>query len=360
MGVQTMSKDINSRLAEFTAKTKYEDIPKETLEFTKYLTFKNIANTLAGSVTTSGQRMAGIIREQRLPEEVGVIGGGFKTSLWEGVFLGSYFAHAAELEDDRFDEGISWDITVIPLLFPLAEKLGLSGRALLEALVIGLEVHTRTSTFSARHLGHYLVPGAVGPAAGAAKALGLGLGEAGAAIGLALSGVPLSVVNLGTDAHFFESALHSLQGMMAAQMAKAGLTGNPDIVTYLSDYLGKERVVPKKMVEGLGEKWVLREIQIKKYPCCIILHRQIDALIELMKQHNLSYDDVKFVEVHGSPGDTDCNRPEDKVHSSRGITKRADEGSGSRGCNSQGWKRVLKEKTICNWESERTSDERAI
>ncbi|HUV59688.1 MAG TPA: MmgE/PrpD family protein [Desulfatiglandales bacterium] len=308
-----MEKEIGAQLVEFAVETKYEDIPEETLEFTKCLTLKTVAGMLAGSTKPSAQKMAGIIKDKKLPEDCGVIGSDFKTSLWEAAFLNGYFAHASELEDDRYVYGVSWDITVIPLLLPLAEKLGLSGKALLEALVVGLEVHTRTCLFSADHLGLYNVPGAVGPAIGAAKALGLDVKETAAALGLAMSGVPLSIVNLGTDAHFFESSLMVLQGMMAAEMAKVGLSGNPDIATYLTNYLGKERVVPEEMVEDLGKRWVLQEIQIKKYPCCIAMHRQIDLVIELKKEHNLSLEDVEVIEVHSRrKGDARCDRPEPK------------------------------------------------
>ena len=309
-----MEKDIGAELVEFAVRTKYEDIPKEILEFTKCLTLKTVAGMLAGSTTPTAQKMAGIIRDRKLPEECGVIGSDFKTSLWEAAFLNGYFAHAKELEDDRYVHGVSWDITVIPLLFPFAEKLGISGKALLEALVVGLEVHTRTCLFSTQHLGLFVVPGAIGPAVGAAKVLGLGVKETAAAFGLAMSGVPISMVNFGTDAHFFESALQCLQGIMATEMAKVGLSGNPDIATYLTAYLGKERVVPEEMVEDLGKRWVLREIQIKKYPCCLANHRQIDLVIELRKKHNLSFEDVEVIEVHSRrKGDIRNNRPDPKT-----------------------------------------------
>lgn len=309
-----MKNDVTRRLVDFAVKTKYEDIPKETIEFSKCLILKTISGTLAGALKPSGQKMAKIIRDKGNRKDFTVIGGGFKTSLWEAIFLNAYFAHASELEDDRFDGGVSWDITVIPLMIPLAEKLGLSGKALLEAVAIGLEVHTRTSYFSAQHLGQFLVPGAVGPAVAGAKALGLGVEETAGALGLAISGVPLSVVNLGTDGHFLESALMSLQGIMAAEMAELGLKGTPDLSTYLTEYLGKgpKKVDPEIMVRDLGKNWVLREIQIKKYPCCIVLHRSIDAVVELKKTHCLSWKNVDSIEIHASPGDTICDRPEPK------------------------------------------------
>lgn len=306
-----MKRDIATQLVEFAAGTKYKDLPPEVVEFAKCLTLKTIAGTLAGSTKPSGRKMAEVIRNQKLPKEAKVLGGGFKTSTWMAIFLNGYFSHASELEDDRYVYGISWDITLIPLLLSLAEKLGLSGKKYLEALAVGLEVHARTCSFSADHLGLYLIPGAAGPAIGAAKALGLRAKETAAALGLGLSGVPLSMINLGTDAHYFESALMSLQGIMAAEMAKAGLGGNPDVATYLTNYLGKERVVPGKMVEGLGKQWVFREIQVKKYPCCIALHRQIDAVLELRKEYNLSFNDVERIEVHSRRrGDQRCNRPD--------------------------------------------------
>ncbi len=309
-----MEKDFATQLAEFGLQTKYGDIPKDVLDFSKQLTLKTISGMLAGSAKPSGRKLARIIKEQKLPKQVGIMGSGFKTSLWESVFLHAYFAHASELEDDRFNGGmgITWDITVIPLLFPLAEKLNLSGKAFLEALVAGLEVTVRTGMFSARHLGLGQVPGAVGPAVAAARVLGLNTKETTGAMGLAMSGVPISVVNYGTDSHYFESALMSLQAIMAAQMAKRGLGGNPDLATFLTNYLGKERVAPEKMIEDLGERWDLSEIWIKKYPACFLQHRQIDSVIEMRKEHNLSYDDVKAIEVHTSLAEKLCDRPEPK------------------------------------------------
>ena len=73
--------EIITRLMEFATETKYEDIPKEVVEFTKGLTLKTVAGTLVGSSKPSGRKMARFIRGRKLPEDVGVIGCGFKTSL---------------------------------------------------------------------------------------------------------------------------------------------------------------------------------------------------------------------------------------------------------------------------------------
>jgi 2-methylcitrate dehydratase PrpD len=305
--------EITGQLAQFAAETKYRDIPKEVLEFTKALTLKTVAGMVVGANKPSGRKLAALIRGRKLPEEVGVLGSSFKTSLWEAIFLNAFFAHASELEDDRFYEGASWDITVIPVLVSLAENSGLSGKALLEALVVGLEVHARTCLFSVEPLGLVMVPGAVGPAVAAARALDLSTEETASAAGLAMSGVPLSSLNFGTDAHYFESALQSLQGLIAAEMAKQGMTSNPNIAAYMSNLLGRDRVAPERMTEDLGRRWRLGDTWIKKYPCCFATHRQIDALIELRNEHNLSYQELEAVEVHIGPSDEPCHRPEPKT-----------------------------------------------
>ena len=151
--------------------------------------------------------------------------------MWEATLLHTFFAHASELEDNRITAwgdpvgGASSDITVIPPHFSLVEKLRFSGKSLLEALALGLEVHSRTTLFSAEHGGLMFVPGVA-----AAKAMGLGVKEITRALGLAASNFPLSHLNFSTDAHYFESALKSLQAIIAAEMAKEGMSGNSKMI----------------------------------------------------------------------------------------------------------------------------------
>ncbi|MFC1966277.1 MmgE/PrpD family protein [Chloroflexota bacterium] len=313
MVVDDSSKEITMKLANFMVETKYPQIPEEVVEFAKLLALKTASGMVAGSTLPSARKLANLIRGRRLPEDVGVIGSGFKTSLWEAVFLNAFLAHSSELEDDAFFGGTSWDITVIPLLFSLAEQLRLSGKALTEALVLGLEVHARTCMFRSQQLGASLISGAAGPAAAAARALGLGVQETAYALGLATSGVPLATINQGTDAHYFESALQSLQGIMAAEMAREGLNSNPTMPTYLTGLLGKDQVTPEKMVENLGSEWLFLNTWIKKYPCCFANHRAIDLVIELRKKHNLSYDQIEELEIHTHPRHWPLDRPEPKT-----------------------------------------------
>lgn len=308
-----MGIEIAKQLAEFSVKTKLADIPPPTMEFIKGLALKTVAGMLVGSAMPVGKRVNKATKKRGHPPEVGVIGSGYKTSLWNAVLNNGLFAHGAELEDDSFQRGTAWDITTFPIYFPLAEKLGLSGKELAEICAVGLEVHSRTTLFYPQgYLGFTVIPGAMGPAAGAARALGLNVEQTMMAMGLALSGVPVAYSSFGTDAHYFETSLHCLQALIAAEMAKVGLVSNPDIVTYMSSFIGKEKVFPEKFVENLGKEWRVHDIWIKKYPCCFWMHRHLDALLELVQKEKIAYEQVDWVKVHISKIEEICNRPEPK------------------------------------------------
>jgi 2-methylcitrate dehydratase PrpD len=293
-----MMGEVARKFGEFIINLRYSMIPDNVIEYAKMLTLKTIAGMVTGSTMRSSMVLSSIIKDKRLPEEVGVIGSKFKTILEFGAFLNTFFAHRSELEDCIPYDGSGWDITVIPAALAVAQKLKLPGEKFLESVVGGLEIHTRSCMFPVEHMGLGIIPPAIGSAATIAKAMDLNVQQILWAFGLALSGNAMTQLNFGFDAHFFESALHPLQGILAAQAAKENLTGNPAIETYLCQLLSKEEVNPEKMIEGLGEKWRLKEIWVKKYPCCFLTHRQIDGLRELMKAHSLSYEQVDYIETH--------------------------------------------------------------
>lgn len=299
----TENEGIDVQLARFAVDTKYSDIPEDMVMFAKHLALKCVADIVAGASMPASRKLAALVRARNTPGDAGVVGYGFRSSLWDAVFLNAFFAHAAELEDDAFQNadylpsGASWTITVGPLLLSVAEKLRLSGKDLILALVVGLEVHRRTCLSHTLHRGIMLGPGAMGPAVAASKALGLNIDQTLAAMGLATSAPFIAMANYGTDAHFFESALQSMQGVIAAEMAKQGMIGKPDLAAYLYGLLGKEEVDVKAMGADLGSRWLAKDFWIKKYPCSFGAHCAADLAIELREQHDLPYQEVETIEV---------------------------------------------------------------
>ncbi|SHJ36022.1 MmgE/PrpD family protein [Desulfofundulus thermosubterraneus] len=302
---------IADTISAFVQKTTLEDIPSNTIEFTKQLALKTMAGMVAGSATDSGRRMAAYTREVQGAVEAGVIGCGFRTSVEYAVLANGHFAHAAELEDDQFPSATS-DITVFPVIFPLAEKLNLSGRKVVEASAIALEVMNRVGMFTLTSKGITDLPfyGVIGAAVVAAKALDLDAKAIRSAIGIAIGRASGFIANFGTDAHYLESAIACRDGYLAAVLAQKGMTGTANIEGWLTSLHGRIDLPMADIVKDLGKpRWHVHNIWVKKYPCCFLTHRQIDMLMVMKKEHGLNHENVESIELDVGPIDATCDRP---------------------------------------------------
>ena len=307
---------IADQIAEFVTETTFDDIPEETVSFVKHLSSKIIAAMLTGSTTPAGIKTAAYVKSKQGQTEVGVMGAGFRCELEDAVFINGITSHAAELEDDQFPSATS-DITIFPVIFPMAEKLGLTGKEVITASALGLEIMNRVGMFPLSFKGYTDLPfyGVIGATITAGKALKLNSGQLKSAIGIAMGRASGFIVNFGTDAHYIESAGACKDGLMAALFAQKDMTGNPNLEKWLLDlYAGHEHEIDtRKIVQGLGSSdWRVHEIWVKKYPCCFLTHRHIDMMLDILAEHKISYEDIERVEIDVGPVDYTCNRPQPK------------------------------------------------
>jgi 2-methylcitrate dehydratase PrpD len=301
-------------LVEFVCDTAYKDIPEPTVTFTKQLLSKIVAAMLNGTKTGAGRRTMEYVKTMKGPGEVGVVGGGFRCSLDEAVLINGMTAHAAELEDDQFPSATS-DITVFPVILPLAEKLQLTGKDVIESSALGLEIMNRIGMFPLSSKGITDLPfyGVIGAAITAGKALKLKPDQVKNAVGISMGKASGFIVNFGSDAHYIESAGACRDGLMAAQMAGKGMSGNPDLEKWLSDLHRGLSINTSEITRGLGDSpWRVHEIWVKKYPCCFLTHRHIDMMSSILTDPEFSCANIHKVEIDVGPVDYTCNRPEPK------------------------------------------------
>lgn len=149
--------------------------------------------------------------------------------------------------------------------------------------------------------------GTMGATVTAAKMLGLDVYKTRMAIGIAASQAGGLMRHVGTMAHLLEGGLGCRNGILAAVLAKMGLTASDDILDGRSNfwevYVGGGRYDPEKMIKDLGNPFYLVSpgTMLKKYPCCTFTHHGLDALLELINKHNLNYEDIMSVEVGVTP-----------------------------------------------------------
>jgi 2-methylcitrate dehydratase PrpD len=154
--------------------------------------------------------------------------------------------------------------------------------------------------------------GYLGAAAATAKAFEFNVEETVRALGHAFTQSAGYYVELGTDAHYLDSAYCCRNAITTAMLVKSGLTSSPNFEQLLKTLLGTDGVDINRMTENLGKPpFFIHNIWVKKYPCCFMTHRQIDALFELIEEHRFSYRQVEHVDLDVGPGDASvCNRPE--------------------------------------------------
>jgi len=293
---------VAKELAEFIRQNKYSDFNSAVVKHTKNLILSGVGMTLAGSKMRAGQAVINYVRECGAPPEAGVMGAGFRTSAEYAALANGSTSHATEYEDVGFPEVI-YMCGVFPVAFALGEKLGLSGKEIIQLNIMGYEVQSSLSVtcLAASKRGFQIASifGCIGAAAMTAKALGLGVDETIMALSLAASQACGLQQQTGTGGHVYESGLCGRNGISAAMLAKQGLTGRPDIFEIPGGFCDAVAgtVEPKL---SLGE-FRIRNCGYKNYPCCFLQQNAIKGVLELIAEHNISADNVDGIRVDISP-----------------------------------------------------------
>jgi 2-methylcitrate dehydratase PrpD len=188
----------------------------------------------------------------------------------------------------------------------VAEDRHVSGRALLTAVAVGLETTTRIGlalNYGAFHARGWHAPGVIGPFGGAA-AVGALLGLDGPghrnALGLAGSQSAGTMAQWGTPTIKFHQARGSVAALLGGLLAAEGFTAGADVVAdpnggILSTY--SDGGHPDALTDGLGERWELEQISLKRWPAGSGLQTMITSLLALIGEHDLEPGVIDAVRV---------------------------------------------------------------
>jgi 2-methylcitrate dehydratase PrpD len=218
-----------------------------------------------------------------------IIGGGTLAPAGAALVNG-YSITAATMCDVH--RGILCHITpeVVPPALALAEQLDLDGRALGVALVAGIEVAVRIglATDYPRFRGRgWHSPGVVGPFGGAAAGaslLGLDARRTRDALAFAGSQSAGTFAGMGSSQVKFHQARGAMSGLLAALMAVGGFDAGARVLTdpdggILRTYA--DGGAPERLLDGLGERWELQQISLRRWPGASALQPVIQACLEL-------------------------------------------------------------------------------
>ena len=229
-------------LAEFIVNTRYEDIPDDVMALGKKSILDGFGLALAGSVSTLAPPMKEYI--QSLGPCAGkssMIGTAQKLSPRFAAFANGNFIHADDYDDTQL--AVAKDrvygllthptVPVLPPAFALCEAGGRSGKDLLTAYHVGVEVECKIAeAISPRHYNDGFhttgTVGSFGSAAACAKLRGLDVTKTAYALGVAAAEAGGLRENFGSMTKPFHAGHAAEAGVVAADLAALGWTAAPE------------------------------------------------------------------------------------------------------------------------------------
>nr|WP_249795384.1 MmgE/PrpD family protein [Bradyrhizobium sp. NBAIM08] len=222
-------------------------------------------------------------------------------------FLNAISANLLDFDDTHPETIIHPAAPVAAPVLALAETHKLSGRELLTAFILGVDVECRIgAAVSPRHYarGWHITStcGIFGAAAACAKLLGLPAEGTANAIGLAASQSAGNVENLPSAAKNVSVGNAARNGLFAALLAEQGYEAAPHAIEGPLGWartMGDEPDIAR-LLDGLGKTFEIAKNTYKPYPAGIVFHAVIDACLQLQERIGRRFDQIDTVTVQGS------------------------------------------------------------
>ncbi len=297
-------------LAAYVAELKYDDIPPEVLDRAKVLTLDFLGSAIRArreaESTPSVVKMLAALKLDAAGEAT-VFGDDRTWTPAVAALLNGTMGHSLDFDDTHADSSLHPSAPVVPAAFAVGEMVGASGREVLTAIVAGYEVCCRLgnaldpTSHYARGFHPTATAGTYGAAAAAGKLFGLSEQQLIYAFGVSGSQAAGSLQFLVNGAwnKRYQVGASAMNGVIAATLAKNDFVGAIESVEGKHGLLVGYTDTPHhdKAVAGLGSTYETMKIGVKPYPSCRYTHAAIDAIIALRREHNLTPDQVKRVEI---------------------------------------------------------------
>jgi 2-methylcitrate dehydratase len=297
---------VTKELASWVAGLDYDDLPAEAVEEAGRVLADYLGESLfVGATKPWGQAIADFcVRDGGAQPEATVIASGRKTLASRAALANGTMALGFEFADfNGFGRPYPFAVTA-PLA--LAEARQRPGKDLVVAIVIGYEVIARVTraTIGPNQSGFYVpaLYGTFGAAAGSARLLGLSDQYTNYAIGLAaaFTGGTFQGHEEGAWQRSLNGGMASERGVTAAVLAETGFKatelGLEGVQAFAKMYCGG-RLDPAALLDGLGDSHEITKRWAKAYPMNLTLHAPVEALLKIMRDHDLKYTDIDQIDA---------------------------------------------------------------
>ena len=293
-------------LASFASSLGYDDIPVVVRDRVKDILLDTFASALAGNAGDEVAQIDTLARIVGGPDAVATVIGGAPSSYAGAALLNGYLITAATVCDVHRPTLFHVTPEVVPPAMAAAERAGASGRQFIAAIVAGLEVATRVGSginYPAFRARGWHSPGVIGPFGGATSAgsiLGLDPLRMRNALGLAGSQSAGTFAHWGTPTIKFHQSRGSLSGLLAAFLAETGFEAAPDILGAADGGLFgsyTDGASEDAVVAGLGERWELMNISLRRWPVASSIQSMVTALFGILEARPLAPAEIDSVAI---------------------------------------------------------------
>ncbi len=304
---RTLLPDATRHLARFSSQLRFRQIPPDVVERIKLSILDSIGVCLHGATLPWTRIVRDMVEAEAAKPVAAIFGSGRRTSAAGAALVNSTAGHAFELDDIHKESIIHPGSLAMPVALALAEaKGGVSGKDFITAMIAGYEVGARVgNAATVRLLLNGWHPqgtsGVFTAAATAAHMLDLDEEKTLHTFGIVGSQAGgLMASQEGAMVKRLHSGRAAQSGVYAAQLANRGFTGITDVLEasyggYLVTH--SDRPAPEKIVAGLGTSWETLNVGYKAYAAVTSIHTALDALAQIMREQELTADDIAAVDA---------------------------------------------------------------
>src|SRR3990172_2952012 len=290
------------RLAQFVARTRWEDIPGPVQRHAKLIFPDTLGVILAGSERPEVQQL-----RERLAPTAGsgatvLARGGPAQDPRTAALLNGIAGRAIELcEGLRLVTGQA-AMQILPGVLAVVEQARSTGREMITALILGYDVAARLGmAFTPRPLAHQNGQ-AMLLAAAAAGARLRGLDAHGVSRAMRVATTQLLTPSY-TNAVAGATALNVAGGMsgfacaLAPELALAGFEAQDDAIEEALSKLVGDGFKPDGLLDELGTRWEITRNYFRLYACCNPIHPALDSLKAVLATLRPQLDDIERIDV---------------------------------------------------------------
>ncbi|OGL63137.1 MAG: hypothetical protein A3I72_00645 [Candidatus Tectomicrobia bacterium RIFCSPLOWO2_02_FULL_70_19] len=301
--------NVTLQLAERVAFLRLEDVPPEVLGHARLCVLDALGAALRGGREPSARLVRALAEKEGGAPIATVWGHSLKTGSLQAALLNGVSAHALDFDDTHQAVPVHVSAAVLPAVFAAAEMTEGTLGDLLTGYAAGAETAIRAGLALGRshvHRGWHPTGtvGTLGAAAGGARVLGLAPDRTAQAIGLAATqaaGFMKAVT--GNMAKPLNAGKASMNGLLAAVLARDGFTGPADIASASSDFAAafSEGFDPACLAFGGDHGWEILNIAVKLFACCSLAQAALEGGRAMRREHRLEDHLISEIELEANP-----------------------------------------------------------